>query len=591
MSAIEHCQLEDIHVATSISPGVNWGPCLLFDRERPVIICSKIQESQVSEQIERYESALIATREQIEHFRNKFQYTEDDSGASIFEAHLAVLQDQVFNDKVYKLITESFYPADYAVQSTLQCLIATFAQIEDPYFQEKIIDLKDVVGRLLDNLTGWRGRNSVPQLLEPSIIVAKELTPSTTAQLDHSRILGIVTEVGGPTSHVAILARSLQIPAVSGLKNATSKVYNGEFLLLDGDNGILIRSPYPSTLGEYKERKQRKIRLNEQVQQNLDAPCLTKDGKELKVYANLDQADNFIKVQQTTFAGVGLMRTEFFFFNRTELPTEEDQYQVYRQIGQTLGGRTLVIRTLDMGADKKSPILAMPEEANPFLGCRAIRYCLRNMGIFKTQLRAILRASADAPGIKLLYPMISGLEEFEKVHEILEICKSELKEESLAFNPEIEEGIMIEVPSAVLLAEELAAKVKFFSIGTNDLIQYTLAVDRMNENVGNLYDPSHPAIVRLINSTVKAAQKRGIPVGLCGEMGSVLELVPLLIGLGIEEFSVSIPRVGWIRQLIQHLDSKKCRELAEKAVEQARSGEILKGTTEMARNAAPHLFE
>ena len=580
--------------ATSVSEGMGMARCVVLYRQRPIIAERTIEPGEVEGELERFSRALIQTAEQLQEIAQRVKEVLGSDGASIFESHQFVLEDQVFLDEVSRMIQENHLPADLAAQKVSHKYIRSFESIPDEYFRQRVADIKDVTTRLVDNLTGWSQHDSFSQLSEPSILVATDLTPSQTVQMNRQMIAGIVTEQGGVTSHVGILARSLKIPAVAGMQRATEIFRTGQELLVDGYRGIVILSPTQEDTSHYTRQMEQERELEHLLELDAAKPVVTLDGRKITLTANLSQPAEAEHALAAGANGVGLFRTEFFFFNRGTLPTEEEQYEEYLRVATCMGDRPVVIRTLDMGGDKKTSILEFTPEEKPYLGYRAIRYCLQNTGIFKTQLRALLRASASARNIKIMYPMISGIEEFAEAQAILQECKTELEKEGKPYNTKIEVGVMIEIPSAVLCAGELARKSDFFSIGTNDLIQYTLAVDRMNPIINYLYQPTHPAIIRLISSTVEGARHGneygGIPVGVCGEMAGEIELAPLLIGLGVDELSISVPNMMKVRRVIQRVYFSDCHRLACQALQMGDSARIMKLSSDFVRAAAPELF-
>ena len=514
--------------------------------------------------------------------------------ADIFESHQLVLQDQVLLDEIVRLIENELLPADLATQKVANKYIHSFERISDEFFRQRVVDVRDVTNRLIDHLTGWVHQQDLSKLENPVILVAKELTPSQTVQLEKEKIAGIVTENDGVTSHVSILARSLGIPAVTGISNVLDLFATGDFLLLDGYLGKVIANPSEKTKGVYKQKLLKEKKLAESLKREAGTPVVTVDGRGVIVAANLAQPEDALFAENTMAQGIGLFRTEFFFLRGGELPTENEQYEVYRNVASSMKDMPVVIRTLDVGGDKSWQSLKIPKEENPFLGCRAIRFCLSHLDIFKVQLRALLRAAAEAKNIRIMYPMISGGQELDEAQKILHECMDELDHEGIPCNHDIEVGAMIEIPSAVICARELAEKVNFFSIGTNDLIQYTLAVDRMNPIINYLYKPTHPAIIRLISQTVELARKKGslgrIPVAICGEMAGMPELTPLLVGLGVDELSVSLPQVIKIQHIIRRVQFNECQKIATQALVLQSPEDIWNLSESFARKMVPELF-
>jgi phosphotransferase system enzyme I (PtsI) len=444
--------------------------------------------------------------------------------------------------------------------------------------------------RVLDNLLNVKQQLDLRHLTEPCILVGHDLSPSTTAQLDRNSVLGFATDVGGKTSHTAILARSLDIPAVVGTQSISEELETGDYALLDGYNGTVIVNPTDQTLFEYGQLAKIKASLGEKLREIQGQPAVTLDGRIIHLSANIEDQHDVEAVIKHGAEGVGLFRTEFLFINREKLPTEDEQYEVYREVAAALKLQPVIIRTLDLGGDKFSSQLQLAEEMNPFLGWRAIRFCLAQPEVFRAQLRAILRASASG-NIKMMYPMISGLDELMQANEHLEKCKAELRAENKPFDEKLEVGAMIEIPSAALVADALARRVNFFSIGSNDLIQYTLAADRTNEKVSHLYEPTHPAILRLIKMTVEAAHARGIWTGVCGEIAGDPVLVPLLVGLGVDELSTAPSAIDPVKYMIRRVKNAEARALADFALQCESPNEIFARCQQFAYETAPSLFE
>ncbi|MBI3880173.1 MAG: phosphoenolpyruvate--protein phosphotransferase [Verrucomicrobia bacterium] len=573
-----------------VSAGVCRGRLVVMTDAAASIPRHEIPALATQSEIDRLEQALMATRQQVLGVQAKVESAMGAKDASIFDAHLLVLEDPTLLDEVMKLISEKRLNAEAAFSDVADHYMKSLAAVDDDYLRERATDMRDVTSRVLANLAGRASEHELPKLREPCIIVAHDLPPSKTAQLDKKMVLGFVTDVGGKTSHTAILARSLQIPAVVGLKNASRTLESGQYALLDGYNGIIILNPTDQTLFEYGQIVRKQVDLAAKLQDVRDKPAVTFDGASITLSANVEGADDIELVKDSGAEGVGLFRTEYLFINRAVSPTEEEQFQEYRKVAEALNPQPVIIRTLDLGGDKFASHVDVPKEMNPFLGWRAIRYCLQEPAVFRAQLRAILRASAFG-NVKIMYPMISGLQELTEANAMLDACKEELRREGVAFNDAMDVGVMIEIPSAVLIADALAKRVKFFSIGTNDLIQYSLAVDRLNERIAHLYDPAHPAILRLIQLTVEAAHRHGIWCGVCGEMASDPVFVPLLLGLGVDELSAAGALVPPVKFLVRRLKMAEAKELAAFALNSENGAEVLKRAQQLARDIAPSLFE
>jgi phosphotransferase system enzyme I (PtsI) len=549
-----------------------------------------VNESQLTEEVGRLERALIQTRQEITEVQRRVSEAMGASEGSIFDAHLLVLEDRTLIDEVVRMINKDKVNAEFAFHTVAERYAATLAAIEDDYLRERATDMRDVTTRVLNNLLGHCDQSDLRQLAEPCIVISHDLTPSNTAQMDRTKVLGFATDVGSKTSHTAIMARSLRIPAVVGLKAASEQLKTGQYALLDGFNGIVIVNPTDQTLFEYGQLIRKQVTLQEKLRDIQLKPAVTLDGHRVFLSANIEQPADTEAVIANGAEGVGLFRTEYLFLNRDTLPTEEEQYQAYKQVAEALKPHPVVMRTFDLGGDKFLSHLQVPTEMNPFLGWRAIRFCLQEKDIFRLQLRAILRASAHG-NVRMMYPMICGLDEINQANALLEEYKVELRKEGVTFDEHMEIGAMIEIPSAALIANSLGKRARFFSIGTNDLIQYSLAVDRMNEKIAHLYEPTHPAIIRLIKMTVDAARNNNILVSVCGEMAGDPILTPLLIGLGVDELSVAPPLVPQVKFMIRRLKLAEAKALAEFALNSESAAEILGRCQEVAREAAPSLFE
>jgi len=581
---------EKVFRGIAVSSGICRGKILVMHRSRRVIVHRELTAEELPAEIDRFEKALVQTRLQILEIQHKVTQNLGAKEADIFEAHLQMLDDPNLLNEVFHLIKEQKANAEYAFHSTAERFAEALLAAQDEYLSQRATDIRDFTARVLDNLLEVKEAFDLRHVTEPCILVSHDLSPSTTAQLDKKLVLGFATDIGGKTSHTAIMARSLGIPAVVGLEKASLELETGDYALLDGYNGAIIVNPTDQTMFQYGQMQQHKASLAQKLDEIQRQPAVTLDGKPIHLSANIEDPADTADVIKHGADGVGLFRTEFLFINRERLPTEEEQYLAYRQVATALKPQSVIIRTLDLGGDKFASHMQLAPEMNPFLGWRAIRLCLAQPELFRAQLRAILRASAEG-NIKMMYPMISGLEELNQANALVEKYQAELRAEGLPFDENLEIGVMIEIPAAVLIAEDLAKRVKFFSIGSNDLIQYTLAADRTNEKVSYLYEPTHPAIIRLIKMTVEAAHRHGIWVGVCGEIAGDPNLAPLLIGLGVDELSTSPTGVAQIKYMIRRLKLTEAEELAKFALECDSPAEIYRRCQALARADAPSLFE
>ena len=585
-----HPKGEGVYRGIGVSAGVCRGKILVLRRARRIITRREIPATAIDAEVTRFEKALSQTRRQISEVQRQVIEKMGVKEGDIFEAHLLMLEDRMLVDEVIRMIRDQKASAEHSFHEISERYVGALAAIEDEYLRERAGDMRDLTVRVLDNLMEVRNELDLRHLTEPCILVSHDLSPSMTAQLDKNFVLGFATDIGGQTSHTAIMARSLGIPAVVGLQTITSEVETGDYALLDGYNGNVIINPTDQSLFEYGQLAKIKASLEEKLQEIRMQPALTLDGKNIQLSANIEDQNDIDAVISSGAEGVGLFRTEFLFINRATMPTEQEQYKVYHQVAAALKPNPVVIRTLDLGGDKFSSHLQIAKEMNPFLGWRAIRFCLAQPALFRAQLRAILRASAEG-NVKLMYPMISGLDELNQANALVEKCKEELRAEKIPFDEKMEVGAMIEIPSAALIADTLAQRTNFFSIGSNDLIQYTLAADRTNEKVSHLYEPTHPAIIRLIKLTVDAAHKKGIWTGVCGEMAGDPVLAPLLIGLGVDKLSASPSLVAPVKYILRRLKLSEAQALAEFAFQCESPSEILKRCEQLARDTAPSLFE
>jgi phosphotransferase system enzyme I (PtsI) len=574
----------------AVSAGICRGKILVLHRARHVISKRELAEEKIALEVNRFEKSLVQTRQQISEVQRKVVQNMGAKEGDIFEAHLLMLEDRMLVDEVIRTIKEQKINAESAFHEVSERYAAALAGVDDEYLRERADDMRDLTSRVLDNLLDVQDEFDLRHIAEPCILISRDLSPSTTAQLDKKFVLGFATDIGGKTSHTAIMARSLGIPAVVGLKNVSEEMDTGDYALLDGYNGTVILNPTDQTLFQYGQLSRSKASLEEKLQEIQLQPAITLDGKSIHLSANIEDQNDIEAVLKYGAEGVGLFRTEFLFINHEKTPTEEDQYKVYRQVAAALKPNPVIIRTLDLGGDKFVSHLQLAQEMNPFLGWRAIRFCLAQPELFCAQLRAILRASAEG-NVKMMYPMISGLDELNQANALVEKCKTELRAEKIPFDEEMKIGAMIEIPSAVLIANTLARHAKFFSIGSNDLIQYTLAADRTNEKVSHLYEPTHPAIIRLIKMTVDAAHQHGIWAGVCGEIAGDPALAPLLIGLGVDELSAAPVIIPQVKYIIRRLKLSEAQALAEFALQCESPSEIYLHCQKLARETAPSLFE
>src|SRR6202165_3700402 len=565
-----------------VSGGIARGPIHVVRDDLDDVPRYRIEPSQIPNEIARFETALVQTRVQILEMQQKIAEAIGTKDAAIFDAHLLVVEDRTLIDEVLRKLETDLCNVEWIFQEVASNYAETLSKIDDPYLRERALDIQDVTRRIIRNLQG-KAPKAFLALAEPHILVAHNLTPSDTATMNRELVLGIATDLGSRTSHTAIMARSLNIPAVVGLHDATEKLETGEHVLLDGYTGLLIVDPTPDTLAYYGEIEIKKGEVAKGLRELRERESTTLDGRHIVLSANIELPGDVDAVAANGAEGIGLYRTEFLYLNRTTLPTEDEQYETYRKVAERVSPDPLIIRTFDLGGDKLASGAAdVGDELNPFLGWRAIRFCLENIDIFKTQLRAILRASAVG-NVKIMFPMISGVGELRRALSVLAECKEELRHTGSTFSDTTEVGAMIEIPSAALSADILAREVDFFSIGTNDLIQYAIAVDRVNERIAHLYEPTHPAVLRLLKMVADAAHAHDIWVGVCGEMAGDLALVPLLLGLGMDELSVGASLVPRVKRAVQSLTHTDCQQLVAELLELDTSSAILGRCTEMAQ--------
>lgn len=536
----------------------------VFRLENMELTIERKEVQDTEAEVQRLEQAIQTSMSELEKIKEHANKELGEDKAAIFAAHLLVLNDPELINPVKDRIRSDKLNAEYCLNETATMFITLFEQMDNEYMKERAADIRDVIKRVHAHLLGVQMSN--PSLIsEEVVVIAEDLTPSDTAQLNRKFVKGFATDIGGRTSHSAIMARSMEIPAVVGTKQITKQVENGTLLIIDGLTGEVIIDPTPETVAQYEQKKKEYESQREEWAKLVHEKTLTTDEVHVELAANIGTPEDVNGVLKNGAEGIGLYRTEFLYMGRDQLPTEEEQFEAYKSVLERMGEKPVVVRTLDIGGDKELPYLHLPKELNPFLGFRAVRLCLEEQGIFREQLRALLRASVYG-NLKIMFPMIATLEEFRQAKAILLEEKAALQEKGVSVSEQIELGIMVEIPSTAVLADQFAQEVDFFSIGTNDLIQYTMAADRMNERVAYLYQPYNPSILRLINMVIKAAHQEGKWVGMCGEMAGDEIAIPILLGLGLDEFSMSASSVLPARSQIRKWSMTDAQKLAEQAL-------------------------
>jgi phosphoenolpyruvate-protein phosphotransferase (PTS system enzyme I) len=546
-----------------VSPGVAISQAVVVDAEDQPVPRRVVPAAQVPDELKRLDKALAESIKELDKLREQASAAIGAEPAKIFAFHQGMLQDKHLIDQFRQAIQTERVTAEFAVFSVMRELAKMFRQQKTKYLRDRVSDVWDLEHRVLANLIG-SSRAALSHLKGESIAIAHDLTPSQTASLDRNKVKGIATDLGGRTSHTAILAHALGIPAVVGAENITTSVNTGDTVIIDGNRGLIIIDPDAAQLMEYRRSLQRQEAFEDALDEVAHMPAVTKDGQKITLLANIEFPSEIPAARRKGAQGVGLYRTEFLFLATDSEPSEEDQYKAYREAVKLADGKPVIIRTLDLGADKLTSRQAKEQpEPNPFLGCRSIRLCLQDLPLFKAQLRAILRASVEGQ-IKILFPMISSVMELRQARMILSDVMEDLDDEGIAFKRDIPVGIMIEVPAAAIQAKTLAAEVDFFSIGTNDLIQYTIAVDRSNERIASLYTPAHPAVIQLLKDVVRAATRAKIDVSICGEMAGDPEFVMLLLGLGLRSLSMTPPAIPEVKKVIRSVTLEQCQRVARK---------------------------
>ena len=543
-----------------------------YKLETPQITIEK-KDSNPQEEIEKFKNALAASRKDIETIKERATGKLSDEELEIFDAHLMVVDDPAMSDEVISMIENEKVNAEYALDVVSNNYISMFESLDDEYMRERAADIKDVTTRIKYHILGVDVAD-LSLIDQEVIVVAHDLTPSDTAQLDKKFTKGFATEIGGRTSHSAIMARSLEIPAVVGIASVMSEVKHGDLLILDALKGQLIVNPDEKTIEQYQEKAEKYQKEVAALKVLKDKETITTDGHKVEIVGNIGTPDDVAGVIDNGGEGVGLYRTEFLYMNSTELPTEEQQFEAYKKVLVAMNGKPVVVRTLDIGGDKKLPYLPIDPEMNPFLGYRAIRLCLDRKDIFRTQLRALLRASAYGK-LRIMFPMIATIDEFVSAKALLEEEKEKLVKEGVEVGQDLQIGMMVEIPAAAVLADEFAKYADFFSIGTNDLIQYSMAADRMSEKVSYLYQPLNPSILRLIKLTIDGAHSQGKWCGMCGEMAGEPDAMAVLMGLGLDEFSMSATSILKARSIANSISYQEMQQLAAKAVKCQRAQEVL----------------
>jgi phosphotransferase system enzyme I (PtsI) len=553
------------------SPGIAIGKVFLYKEQELIINRDQIHDTDTEK--ERLVQGRERTKEQLLVIRDNTEKKLGADKAAIFDGHITLLEDEDLFDEVVELIEDDQITAENALEQGINGYCEMLSNLDDPYLRERAADLRDIGKRWLYNIAKLPILD-LSTLPKDSIVIARDLTPSDTAQLDLDNVLAFVTDIGGKTAHSSIMARSLEIPAIVGTGNITSLATNGENIIVDALSGDVILDPNDEDIKKYSELRKKFLDEKELLKQLKDREAISLDGVKVGAWANIGSPKDLPGVLKNGAEGIGLYRTEFLFMNNDRFPTEDEQFEAYKTVAAALNGKPVTIRTMDIGGDKSLPYMELPAEENPFLGWRALRVCLDRPEILKTQFRALLRASAFG-NVKIMLPMVMAIEEIRKAKKIYEECKKELREEGIVFNPDTALGIMVETPAVAFRAKYFAQEVDFFSIGTNDLTQYTLAVDRGNENISHLYNTYNPGVLQAIKNSIDGAHSAGISISMCGEFAGDTQATALLFGMGLDAFSMSASSIPYVKKNIIHLDRKKCEELVEKVLSLDTSDEVI----------------
>lgn len=556
-----------------VSPGIAFGKALLLKEDEIVISRKKITADEVEHEIARFKEGRDKAAQQLEAIRQKASETLGEEKAAIFEGHIMLLEDEELEQEIIALIKDNGMSAEAAAREVIDGQATALEELDDEYLKERAADVRDIGKRLLKNILGMTIID-LGAIQDEVILVATDLTPSETAQLNLDKVLGFITDLGGRTSHTSIMARSLELPAIVGTSDVTQKVQNGDYLILDAVNNKIYLNPTAETIDQLKAVQAQYINEKNELAKLKDLPAITLDGHQVEVCANIGTVRDVAGAERNGAEGVGLYRTEFLFMDRDALPTEEEQFQAYKAVAEAMGSQAVIVRTMDIGGDKDLPYMDLPKEENPFLGWRAIRICLDRKEILHTQLRAILRASSFGK-LRIMFPMIISVEEVRMLKAELELLKAQLREEGKTFDETIEVGVMVETPAAATVAHHLAKEVDFFSIGTNDLTQYTLAVDRGNELISHLYNPMAPSVLTLIKQVIDASHAHGKWTGMCGELAGDERATLLLLGMGLDEFSMSSISIPRIKKIIRNANCEDVKALAEEALRQPTADELM----------------